>query len=59
MRSLDPVSRFPLFSRDIGIRDERAMFAPIVEQTGLIGVGPRVADVPTITGTRSSRRTRI
>jgi peptide/nickel transport system substrate-binding protein len=29
---------------------ERAMFAPIVEQAGLIGVGPRVADVPSITG---------
>ena len=29
---------------------ERAMFAPIVEQAGLIGVGPRLAEVPTITG---------
>jgi hypothetical protein len=29
---------------------ERAMFAPIVEQAALTGVGPRLADVPTITG---------
>jgi len=29
---------------------ERAMFAPIIEQAGLIGVGPRLAEVPTITG---------
>ena len=29
---------------------ERAMFAPIVEQAALTGVGPRVAEVPTITG---------
>src|SRR5438445_1424446 len=29
---------------------ERAMFAPIVEQAGLIGVGPRLAEVPSITG---------
>ena len=29
---------------------ERAMFAPIVEQAALTGIGPRLADVPTITG---------
>ena len=29
---------------------ERAMFAPIVEQPALTGVGPRMAEVPTITG---------
>ena len=29
---------------------ERAMFAPIVEQAVLTGVGPRLAEVPTITG---------
>jgi peptide/nickel transport system substrate-binding protein len=29
---------------------ERAMFAPIIEQAGLIGVGPKLAEVPTITG---------
>src|SRR5881409_2631532 len=29
---------------------ERAMFAPIVEQAGLIGVGPRLAEVPSIRG---------
>src|SRR5437899_3486062 len=29
---------------------ERAMFAPIVEQAGPIGVGARLAEVPTITG---------
>ena len=28
----------------------RAMFAPIVEQAGLVGVGPRLAEVPSITG---------
>ena len=26
------------------------MFAPIIEQAALTGVGPRLADVPTITG---------
>ena len=26
------------------------MFAPIVEQAALTGVGPRLAEVPTITG---------
>jgi peptide/nickel transport system substrate-binding protein len=29
---------------------ERAMFAPIVAAAALIGIGPRVAEVPTITG---------
>jgi peptide/nickel transport system substrate-binding protein len=29
---------------------ERVMFAPIVEQAALMGVGPRLAEVPTITG---------
>ena len=29
---------------------ERAMFAPIIEQAALTGVGPRLAEVPTITG---------
>ena len=29
---------------------ERAMFAPVVEQATLTGVGPRVAEVPTIAG---------
>ena len=29
---------------------ERAMFAPIVEQAALTGVGPRLAEVPSITG---------
>ncbi|MCM3876818.1 MAG: ABC transporter substrate-binding protein [Thermoanaerobaculia bacterium] len=29
---------------------ERAMFAPIVEAAAMIGVGPRMAEVPTITG---------
>ena len=29
---------------------ERAMFAPVVEQAALTGVGPRVAEAPTITG---------
>jgi ABC-type transport system substrate-binding protein len=29
---------------------ERAMFAPIVEPAFLTGVGPRLAELPTITG---------
>jgi peptide/nickel transport system substrate-binding protein len=29
---------------------ERVMFAPIVEQAALTGVGPRVAEAPIITG---------
>ena len=29
---------------------ERAMFGPIIEQAALTGVGPRLAEVPTITG---------
>jgi peptide/nickel transport system substrate-binding protein len=29
---------------------EKAMFAPVIEQAALTGVGPRLADVPTITG---------
>jgi peptide/nickel transport system substrate-binding protein len=29
---------------------ERAMFAPIIEQAALTGVGPRVAELPSITG---------
>ena len=29
---------------------EKAMFAPIIEQAALTGVGPRLAEVPTITG---------
>ncbi len=29
---------------------DKAMFAPIVEQANLTGVGPRLAEVPTITG---------
>ena len=37
---------------------ERAMFAPIVEPPFLNGVGPRLAEVPTISGHPYSRRTR-
>src|SRR2546427_3779229 len=29
---------------------ERAMFAPVIQHVGLTGVGPRVAEAPTITG---------
>jgi peptide/nickel transport system substrate-binding protein len=29
---------------------ERAMFAPVIEQAALTGVGPRVAEVPSVTG---------
>jgi len=47
---MDPKRREALLHKIQQLMYERAMFAPIVEQAGLIGVGPRLAEVPTITG---------
>jgi len=47
---MDPKRREALLYRIQQLMHERAMFAPIVEQATLIGVGPRLAEVPTITG---------
>ena len=47
---MDPKRREVLLHRIQQLMYERAMFAPIVEQAALIGVGPRLAEVPTITG---------
>ncbi len=47
---MDPRRREALLHRIQQLMHERAMFAPIVEQVGLIGVGPRLAEVPSITG---------
>jgi peptide/nickel transport system substrate-binding protein len=47
---MDGKRREALLHRIQQLMHERAMFAPIVEQAGLIGVGPRLAEVPTITG---------
>ena len=47
---MDPRRRETLLHKIQQLMHERAMFAPIVEQAGLIGVGPRLAEVPSITG---------
>jgi len=47
---MDTKRREALLHRIQQLMYERAMFAPIVEQAALIGVGPRLAEVPTITG---------
>src|SRR4029079_7625899 len=47
---LDAKRREALLHRIQPLMYERAMFAPIVEQAALVGVGPRLAEVPTITG---------
>ena len=47
---MDAKRREALLYRIQQLMYERAMFAPIVEQAGLIGVGARLAEVPTITG---------
>jgi len=47
---MDPKRREALLHKIQQLMYERAMFAPVVEQAGLIGVGPRLAEVPTITG---------
>ena len=47
---MDAKRREALLHKIQQLMHERTMFAPIVEQAGLIGVGPRLAEVPTITG---------
>jgi len=47
---MDRNRREALLHRIQQLMHERAMFGPIIEQAGLIGVGPRLAEVPTITG---------
>ena len=47
---MDPRRREALLHKIQQLIHERAMLAPIVEQAGLIGVGPRLAEVPSITG---------
>ena len=47
---MDRKRRAALLHRIQQLMHERAMFAPIVEQAGLSGVGPRVTELPTITG---------
>jgi len=47
---LDGRRREALLHRIQQLMHERVMFAPIIEQAALTGVGPRLADVPTITG---------
>jgi len=47
---LDTKRREALLHKIQQLMYERAMFAPIVEQAALTGVGPRVAEAPTITG---------
>ena len=47
---MDAKRREALLHRIQQLMYERAMFAPIIEQAGLIGVGPKMAEVPTITG---------
>jgi peptide/nickel transport system substrate-binding protein len=47
---VDPKRREALLHRIQQLMHERVMFAPIIEQAALTGVGPRLAEVPTITG---------
>ena len=47
---MDTKRREALLHKIQQLMHERSMFAPIVEQAGLIGVGPRLAEVPSITG---------
>jgi len=47
---LDTKRREALLHKIQQLMHERAMFAPVVEQAALTGVGPRVAEAPTITG---------
>jgi len=47
---LDRKRREALLHKIQQLMHERAMFAPIVEQAVLTGVGPRLAEVPSITG---------
>jgi ABC-type transport system substrate-binding protein len=47
---MDKKKRETLLHKIQQLMHERAMFAPIVEPALLTGVGPRMAEVPTITG---------
>ena len=47
---MDKKRREGLLHKIQQLMHERAMFAPVIEQAALTGVGPRLADVPTITG---------
>ena len=47
---VDAKRREAILHRIQQLMHERAMFAPIIEQAALTGVGPRLAEVPTITG---------
>jgi peptide/nickel transport system substrate-binding protein len=47
---MDTRRREALLHKIQQLMHERVMFAPIVEQAALTGVGPRVAEAPTITG---------
>ena len=47
---MDTKRREVLLHKIQQLMHERVMFAPIVEQAALTGVGPRVAEAPTITG---------
>src|SRR5262249_6969648 len=47
---MDRKRREALLHKIQQLMHERAMFAPIVEQAGLTGGGPRVAELPPITG---------
>jgi peptide/nickel transport system substrate-binding protein len=47
---MDRKRREALLHKIQQLMHERAMFGPIIEQAALTGVGPRLAEVPTITG---------
>src|SRR5499426_846510 len=47
---MDPKRREVLLHKIQQLMHERAMFAPVVEQASLTGVGARLAEVPTLTG---------
>jgi len=47
---MDVKKREALLHKIQQLMHEKSMFAPIVEQAGLVGVGPRLAEAPTITG---------
>jgi peptide/nickel transport system substrate-binding protein len=47
---MDPKRREALLHRIQQLMHERAMFGPIVEPPFLSGVGPRLAELPTIAG---------
>ena len=50
MAEMDRKRREALLQKIQQLMHERTMFAPIVEPAFLSGVGPRVAEVPTIAG---------